>query len=117
MLLRESCAGCREAVGEALTAARVGRALSIVNLVRSAEAVSLVEGNTDCTATGEGQAGSAVSKTSRHARTSSIGRSSRCPGGSSPGPQREGAEPRPMMHDAKKSDRGIVPTSAANKGT
>ena len=73
MLLRESCAGCREAVGEALTAARVGRALSIVNLVRSAETVLLVEGNTDCTATGEGQAGSAVSKTSRHARTSSIG--------------------------------------------
>ena len=46
MHLRESCAGCREAVGEALTAARVGRALSIVNLVRSAEAVSTVEGNT-----------------------------------------------------------------------
>ena len=75
MHLRESCAGCREAVGEALTAARVGRALSIVNLVRSAETVLLVEGNTDCTATGEGQAGSAVSKTSRHARTSSIGTS------------------------------------------
>ena len=46
MLLRESCAGCREAVGEALTAARVGRALSIANLVRSAEAVSLAEGKT-----------------------------------------------------------------------
>ena len=60
MLLRESCAGCREAVGEALTAARVGRALSIVNLVRSAEAVSLVEGNTDCTAMGETQANAYV---------------------------------------------------------
>ena len=46
MLLRESCAGRREAVGEALTAARVGRALSIVNLVRSAEAFFTVEGNT-----------------------------------------------------------------------
>ena len=73
MHLRESCAGCREAVGEALTAARVGRALSIVNLVRSAEAVSTVEGNTGGPATGEGRSGSAVSKTSRHARTSSIG--------------------------------------------
>ena len=73
MLLRESCAGCREGVGEALTAARVGRALSIVNLVRSAEAVTSAEGNTDCAATGKGQAGSAVSKTSRHARTSNIG--------------------------------------------
>ena len=75
MHLRESCAGCREAVGEALTAARVGRALSIVNLVRSAEAVSTVEGNTGGPATGEGRSGSAVSKTSRHARTSSIGTS------------------------------------------
>ena len=75
MHLRESCAGCREAVGEALTAARVGRALSIVNLVRSAEAVSTVEGNTGGPATGEGRSGSAVSKTSRHARTSSIGNS------------------------------------------
>lgn len=73
MLLRESCAGCREAVGEALTAARVGRAMSTENLVRSAETVPLVEGNTDCTATGEVQDGSAVSETSRHARTSGIG--------------------------------------------
>ena len=46
MFHRESCAGCREAVGEALTAARVGRALSIVNPIRSAETVYLVEGNT-----------------------------------------------------------------------
>ena len=73
MLLRESCAGCREAVGEALTAARVGRALSIVNLVRSAEAVPLVEGNTVRPATGEGRTGSAVSETSRHARTYCVG--------------------------------------------
>ena len=73
MLLRESCAGHREVVGEALTAARVGRALSIVNLVRSAEAVPSAEGNTGCTATGEVQAGSAVSKTSRHARTPDTG--------------------------------------------
>ena len=73
MFFRESCAGCREAVGEALTAARVGRALSIVNPVRSAEIVNIVEGNTGRTAIGEGRPGSAVSKTSRHARTSDIG--------------------------------------------
>ena len=73
MFHRESCAGCREAVGEALTAARVGRALSTVNPIRSAETVSLVEGNTGRTATGEGRPDSAVSKTSRHARTSDIG--------------------------------------------
>ena len=73
MLLRESCADCREAVGEALTAGCAGRALSTVNLVRSAETVILVEGNTGCTAKGEAQAGSAVSKTSRHARTSNTG--------------------------------------------
>ena len=73
MLFRESCAGCREAVGEALTAARVGRAVSTVNPIRSAETVSVVEGNTGRTAIGEGRLGSAVSKTSRHARTSDIG--------------------------------------------
>ena len=73
MFHRESCAGCREAVGEALTAARVGRALSIVNRIRSAETVQFVEGNTARTATGKGREGSAVSKTSRHARTSDIG--------------------------------------------
>ncbi len=73
MFHRESCAGCREAVGEALTAARVGRALSIVNPIRSAETVYLVEGNTGRTATGEGRLDSAVSKTSRHVRTSDIG--------------------------------------------
>lgn len=70
---RESCAGCREAVGEALTAARAGRALSIVNPIRSAETVFAVEGNTGRTARGEGRPGSAVSETSRHARTSDIG--------------------------------------------
>ena len=73
MLLRESCVGRREAVDEALTAVRVGRAMSIVILVRSAETVPAVEGHTGCTATGEGQTGSAVSETSRHARTPSIG--------------------------------------------
>ncbi len=73
MFLRESCAGCREAVGEALTAARVGRALSTVNSIRSAETFPLVEGNTGRTATGKGRSGSAVSKTSRHARTSDTG--------------------------------------------
>lgn len=73
MLLRESCAGCREAVGEALTAARAGRALSTVNPVRSAETLSAVEGNTGRTVTGEARPGSAVSETSRHARTSDVG--------------------------------------------
>ena len=48
---RESCAGCREALGEALTAAHVGRALSTEkSIVRSVEVVSLVEGNIECTA-------------------------------------------------------------------
>ena len=73
MLFRESCAGCREAVGEALTAVRVGRAMSIANSVRSAETVIAVEGKTGRTAIGEGRPGSAVSKTSRHARTSDTG--------------------------------------------
>ena len=73
MLLRESCAGCREAVGEALTTARMGRALSTESLARSAETVPSVEGNTGCTARGEVQAGSAVSETSRHARTTNTG--------------------------------------------
>ena len=73
MLLRESCAGGREAVGEALTAVRTGRALSIVNAIRSAETVQFVEGNTGRTATGEGRPDSAVSKTSRHVRTSNVG--------------------------------------------
>ena len=47
VLARESCVGRREAVDEALTAARVGRALSTeIHIVRSAEAVIRVEGNT-----------------------------------------------------------------------
>lgn len=73
MFHRESCAGSREAVGEALTAARAGRALSIVNPIRSAETFPVVEGNTGRTAIGKGRSGSAVSKTSRHVRTSDIG--------------------------------------------
>lgn len=74
MLHRESCAGCREAFGEALTAARVGGALSTETLVfLSAEAFRSVEGNTGHDARDESWTGSAVSKHSRHARTSDIG--------------------------------------------
>ena len=47
ILARESCAGSREAVGEALTAARVGRVMSTENvIIWSAEAVTTAEGNT-----------------------------------------------------------------------
>ena len=74
MLHRESCAGCREAFGEALTAARVGGALSTETPVfLSAEAFCSVEGNTGHDARDESWTGSAVSKHSRHARTSDIG--------------------------------------------
>ena len=61
----ESCAGRREAAGEALTGARMGRAglLSIESVhVWSAETVPAVEGHTDITATGEGMEGSTVSE-------------------------------------------------------
>ena len=52
---RESCAGYREACGEALTAAHVGRALSTERpIFRSAEAVPAVEGNIECTANRRG---------------------------------------------------------------
>ena len=71
---RESCAGCREAVGEALTAARVGGVLSTETVdFLSAETVLAVEGNIGHAARDEAWTGSAVSENSRHARTSNIG--------------------------------------------
>ncbi len=74
MLHRESCAGCREAVGEALTAARVGGVLSTETIVfPSAEAVSAAEGEIGHAGRDEAWTGSAVSKHAVHARTSNIG--------------------------------------------
>ena len=71
---RESCAGSREAVGEALTAARVGGALSTETFdFLSAETVLSVEGNIGHAVRDEAWTGSAVSKHSRHARTSNTG--------------------------------------------
>lgn len=55
MLIRESCAGCREVVGEALTAARLDRILSVVNPIRGAENIAKVESNTGGTAMDEGR--------------------------------------------------------------
>ena len=43
----EPCAGCREAVREALAGMRAGQPLSGVNTVRSAHALEKAEGNTD----------------------------------------------------------------------
>ena len=55
----ESCAGRREAAGEALTGARTGGAIGIESVHDwSAETVIAVEGHTDITATGEGMEGS-----------------------------------------------------------
>ena len=74
MLHRELCAGCREAVGEALTAARVGGVLSTETIVfPSAEAVSAAEGEIGHAGRDEAWTGSAVSKHAGHARTSNIG--------------------------------------------
>ena len=79
----ESCAGRREAAGEALTGARTGRALLSIDSVHvwSAETVPAVEGHTDITATGEGMAGSTVSENPS---------TSVCP---SPGPGRSSFRP------------------------
>ena len=48
---REPCSGTREGAGEASVAVRVGRVLSVENdMVRSAEAFLMVEGNIGCAA-------------------------------------------------------------------
>jgi hypothetical protein len=48
----ESCAGVREGVGEALTGEHIGQPLSLeMNIVPGADALSIVEGNTDGGAT------------------------------------------------------------------
>ena len=123
MHFRESCVRCREAADEALTAARAGRALSIVNLVRSAEALLLVEGNTGrpdeggCPAPGEGRAGSAVSETSRHVRKSDIGtwEASTAPRPQRPGPPKPRQQAKRRMHAGEESDSVIVVMTTANK--
>ena len=71
---RESCAGCREAVGEALTAARVGGVLSTETVdLPSAEAIPVAEGNIGHAGRDEAWTSSAGSKHSVHARTSNTG--------------------------------------------
>ena len=117
----ESCAGRREAAGEALTGARTGGLLSIERRqVWSAETVTAVEGHTDITATGEGMEGSTVSENPRTFVHPSPG-----PGRSSfrPGSRTGAAEGRripypmyPMVHGMKKSDEARVPMKVANKG-
>ncbi len=58
----ESCAGRREAAGEALTGVHVGQPLSDERLpIRSADAIQSAEGNTTC-ALSQAQAGSAASE-------------------------------------------------------
>ena len=117
VLARESCVGRREAVDEALTAARVGRALSTeIHIVRSAEAVIRVEGNTGRPALARG------------------GRAPRCPRPQgthvrpAPGPGRPSSHPgckvgaakvkagaERRTHGWKESDPGLVAKKPANK--
>ena len=93
MLLRESCVHGREAMDEALTAARLGRVSSTENLdVRSAESFHWDEGNTGRLAMARGEWAPRCRRPqgTQVRPTPGPGRSSGCPGPSRPGPPREG---------------------------
>ena len=117
VLARESCVGRREAVDEALTAARVGRALSTeIHIVRSAEAVIRVEGNTGRPALARGgRAPRCPRPQGTHVRpTPGPGRPSSRPGRKVGAVKvKAGAERR--THGWKESDSAIVAKKPANK--
>ena len=118
ILVRESCAGRREASGEALTAVRVGRAIEHRNtLVRSAEAFTSVEGNTGGPVRGQGQLGSAVSENPRHARTTHAGtwEASPLPGRRCATVAKVKRKAKRRMHGGEESDRLVVVMKRANK--
>ena len=93
---REPCVGSRKGAGEASAAERAGGLLSAaICFVWSAETVMPVEGNTGRGRHGETRPGSTASENSgTHAsHIPGPGRPSGRPGGSSPGPRREGVKP------------------------
>lgn len=113
----ELCVAVREGRGEALTGERAGQPLSDENTNRGVDAVIRAEDYTD--RRGIASAGATLRRQRPwHAWTSLV----REPGDlryrpSQPcgGPHREGEIPKPMMHDAEKSDLPIVARKRANK--
>ena len=115
----ESCVGAREGAGEALTGARVGRAIEPRNLpVRGADTVPLVEGNTASGVMRDAGRPRAVEEpwharnlqarepgdpTARPSGDHRAGRSGNASGG------------KPEMNERGKSDGPVVPANPPNK--
>ena len=115
----EPCVTAREGGGEASAGERMGRPLSRERLQNpGADAVVPAEGNM------EGRVIASARPTRRglrhwHVRTlpwTGTGRSHAWPGRhAASGPQREGGEPKPLMHGHERSNSAIVARKPANK--
>jgi len=116
----ESCAGRREAAGEALTGVHAGTVSSCeIRPSRAPTPLSEAEGNTEGNATGESSSGPAQSET-RSMRGNSLHGTREVPQVPSvdgaAGRSGKVSDPKPDMSACGKSDGRIVPKKPANKG-